>query len=59
MKTKMIYERPNIQIMTFNAQDVIANSKLAFFGEEDRLTLEEEEAQEEVVYTNGYNIICE
>ena len=58
MKTKMIYERPNMQIMTFNAQDVITNSKIAFFGEEDRLTLEEEETQE-VVYTNGYNIICE
>ena len=47
-----------MQMMTFNAQDVIANSKLAFFGEEDRLSLEEEETQE-VVYTNGYNIICE
>ena len=58
MKTKMIYECPNMQMMTFNAQDVIANSKLAFFGEEDRLSLEEEETQE-VVYTNGYNIICE
>ena len=44
--------------MTFNAQDVITNSKIAFFGEEDRLSLEEEETQE-VVYTNGYNIICE
>ncbi len=44
---KMTYEEPKLQVITFCAQDILANSFDAFFGEEDPLSNDE---------ATGYNL---
>ncbi len=44
---KMTYEEPKLQIITFCAQDVLANSFDPFLGEDDMLGNEQ---------ANGYNL---
>lgn len=59
--TNRIYKAPKIEMIILNSQDVISNSWLAFFGEDDRLTKEEDVVLEEVnnIDPYSYNVPCE
>ena len=57
---KRIYNAPEAQMTVINSKDVITWSRLAFFGEDDKLTKEDvilEEVNNVDLYS--YNVPCE